>query len=126
MKEYMNRRYKERRALALELLGGKCVKCESTEKLEFDHINRSQKSMTFERMVGVSMERFMAELIKGQLLCSPCHKLKTIEDFGFKVAKGTHGTISAYTYCRCRLCRDAMNEWIRDYRREKRRKEKGR
>lgn len=122
MKEYMMERYYKRRELAIEKLGGKCVKCGSTDKLEVDHIDRTVKELSFERMTMVSMERFLAELAKCQLLCDPCHGDKTLAERGFKKAIGTHGTLSSYRYCKCDLCKGAMKEWRKNYQRPSRAK----
>lgn len=46
MRQYMKRYRDQRRADAIELLGGRCVDCGSTEDLEFDHIDRSEKRFT--------------------------------------------------------------------------------
>ena len=61
----------------------------------------------------------MAELQKCQLLCVSCHMTKTITDRGHSPAKGTHGTISAYRYCHCSLCREAKNKVHRQWKANK-------
>ena len=61
---------------------------------------------------------------KCQLLCKKHHTDKTIVDTGKKLAKGTHGTISSYRYCKCDACREAANKLSREYRRRKRREAK--
>jgi 5-methylcytosine-specific restriction endonuclease McrA len=42
-RRYMLNRYYERRAAAIEKLGGKCSYCGSIEGLEFDHIDPDDK-----------------------------------------------------------------------------------
>lgn len=78
---YMSRkileRYHTRRAMAMERLGGKCAHCGTTENLEFDHIDRDTKSFPISKMWSVAEPRFLAELAKCQILCTPCHKAKT-------------------------------------------------
>jgi 5-methylcytosine-specific restriction endonuclease McrA len=39
MRTYIKARRKVRRARLIELLGGQCVRCGSTDELEFDHID---------------------------------------------------------------------------------------
>lgn len=108
MRTYMKRRYWERRELALALLGGKCAKCPSKNDLEVDHKDSKKKTMSFERMTMVSMEKFMKEISGCQILCDRCHNKKTVVvDKKLKWARGTHGTLSAYRYCKCDKCKAA-------------------
>ena len=70
----------ERRKILIERLGGKCVKCGTTENLQFDHIDpQTKKDRTYcvSTMLGCSMERVTAEADKCQLLCPKCHLEKT-------------------------------------------------
>lgn len=106
-RQYQLRRYHERRREAIQRLGGKCVRCSSTERLELDHIDPKTKSFALAKLWAVREELFATELSKCQLLCEDCHNVKSIGDRGFRVAKGTHGTVSAYRYCHCNLCRAA-------------------
>jgi 5-methylcytosine-specific restriction endonuclease McrA len=41
MNKYMKERYERRRSEAVASLGGKCVVCGTTDRLELDHINPS-------------------------------------------------------------------------------------
>jgi hypothetical protein len=120
MREYMLRRYHERRQYAIRLLGGKCVKCGGQLNLEIDHIDPKEKSFGLGKLWSVSWERFEAELKKCQLLCKEHHIDKTLADRGQRRAEGTHGTLSSYRYCRCSLCKAAWNKWSRQYRRRRR------
>jgi 5-methylcytosine-specific restriction endonuclease McrA len=124
MREYMRKRIADRRARAIIQLGGKCVRCGSTENLEFDHIiagsydpkSRSGKGT----MWTFSEKRFQAELKKCQLLCKDCHWEKTLDDTGKTSAKGTHGTLSAYRYCgppKCEECKMIKREYMQNYER---------
>ena len=81
LRVYMIRRYHERKAWAIERLGGCCVSCGSTEKLEFDHIDASKKSLQLGRVLHtVSRTRFEAELDMCQLLCRGCHITKSLRE----------------------------------------------
>ena len=80
MNEYMKQRYATRRAAAIVLLGGKCVRCKTTLNLEFDHIDPSTKVMSIARASSVSEERWQNEISKCQLLCEDCHLKKTAKD----------------------------------------------
>lgn len=122
MRQYMLRRYHTRRAKAIEYLGSKCTSCESTVALEIDHIDPSSKSLDLGRCYSYSEAIFWAEIQKCQLLCKKCHIEKTIVERGHKVARGTHGTLSSYRYCKCDKCKAAKAQYTREYRRPSRRK----
>jgi hypothetical protein len=127
MREYMKKWIASRRIKAIQQLGGKCVQCGSTERLEFDHIIRGSQDPKSRGGQGVmwtfSEKRLQAELAKCQLLCHDCHWKKTLEDLGIKSAKGTHGTLSAYRYCgppKCEECKAVKREYMRGYERPSR------
>lgn len=123
MRVYMAERYRTRRAKALAYLGGKCVVCGTTADLQLDHIDPRTKTYPADHAChALSETKFWAEIDKCQLLCGLHHVEKSIVDSGKQKARGTHGTISAYRYCRCTLCRDAK----RVYEREAKRKRKAR
>ena len=68
MRSYMLKRYHERRALALDYLGGFCVYCGSTEKLEFDHIDRTSKSFPISKLWSTAEDKFWEEIeVSGTL-----------------------------------------------------------
>ena len=71
-------RRQERRKILLEHLGGKCVGCGTTENLQFDHIDRTQKSFTIGKSMDYSMEKLIPEVEKCQLLCYNCHEIKSL------------------------------------------------
>ena len=75
--EYKREQRKERKAYCIEYLGGKCVKCGSTERLEFDHIKREGKKYEISTRVTNNLNNLKEELDKCQLLCVDCHKIKT-------------------------------------------------
>lgn len=119
MKKYMLERYNTRRNLAIQKLGGKCVRCCSTKELQFDHINPEDKLFTIAKLSSINERQYWEEVDKCQLLCIECHKAKTISDMGMKQAKGNHGTISSYRYCKCSLCKKAKSDYTREYKRKK-------
>lgn len=69
----------KRRAHYVEKHGGKCIKCGSMRKLEFDHKDPREKIS--HKIWSWSIARIEAELEKCQLLCQRCHDLKTYQDF---------------------------------------------
>lgn len=115
LRVHMMRKYHERRAAAIAFLGGVCARCGSTEKLEIDHRDPSSKSFALARRT-VSDEVFWREIEKCQLLCGPHHREKTVLERGQRIAKGAHGTVSSYLYCRCEQCRAAKSAVDRAYR----------
>jgi 5-methylcytosine-specific restriction endonuclease McrA len=80
MRGYIRERRRWRRQRLIEMLGGECVRCGTTDDLEFDHIDPSTKLFA----VGSDMSRAWAKLVeealKTQLLCRPCHVEKGRED----------------------------------------------
>lgn len=104
--DYHRRRYAERMELASKLLGGRCVRCGKNSKLHIDHIDPETKVMELSNMTRLSMERFLGELEKCQLLCTTHHMRK------HHSGEITHGTQSGYTHwkCRCDECRGAVRE----------------
>ena len=117
---YRDRYYKKKNDLIQEL-GGVCVKCGSTEKLQFDHIDPATKSFTIgQKLVNTSLSRLREELAKCQLLCSECHRKKTLSDNGWDTERA-HGTLSKYTKekCRCIECRNMWNRKTQEYKKRK-------
>lgn len=122
-KDYHNAKYQEyRRRNMLFLTGGQepfCVKCGSTEKLEFDHIDPEGKSFSINRRVSLKTKEMRSELLKCQILCQKCHEEKTAkENSGF-----THGTIYGFmkAKCDCAECNFKKRQW-HDARNARRRK----
>jgi len=114
MNAYMKKRYAERRAIAIQLLGGKCVHCGSTENLEFDHIDRTKKSFEYGSLWSGTWEKFLAELAKAQLLCKSCHLKKTRSELGVPHGGGKSGRRN----CKCEPCRKRKAEYMKQYRRK--------
>lgn len=76
------KRYQINKAWALNFLRGKCIKCNSIENLEFDHIYPKTKKFTLTDKFRGSKESFLEELKKCQLLCKKCHLKKTFTEGG--------------------------------------------
>lgn len=105
------------------LLGGKCVKCNTTEKLEFDHINPKNKNFSIgSKIRSFSKEKLLEELEKCQLLCRSCHKEKNKIDNG----EAKCGSLAMYTHhrCRCDLCKKSWSDYMIPYKREWRKKKR--
>ena len=62
---------------AKEKLGGKCIWCETTENLQFDHIDDSIKEYNVANAVRNTRKVFWDEVGKCQLLCVSCHNKRT-------------------------------------------------
>lgn len=110
------RDYREKkREWARSQLGGKCARCGATENLEFDHINRSTKIDHIANLVvNGTMQELIDEINKCQLLCSSCHRIKSIE-FG-DTTETKHGTYQMRIRkgCKCELCVTYMREYNRE------------
>jgi hypothetical protein len=116
MKNYVAERQHRRMTEAIVLLGGKCVVCGSIDNLEIDHIDPTTKTFTIaKRAAGASEVVFQAELLKCQILCDVCHIEKTILERGQLPARGRHGTISTYRYCKCDECRAAKSAYTKSH-----------
>lgn len=108
MREYMLKRYHNRRKAAFDIVGRTCAICGLTfpdEMLELDHIDPNSKSLSFAR--DWSSKKFFSELKKAQALCGTCHVNKTLTDLGR--TRTVCGTNSHYRHqkCRCDLCKAA-------------------
>ena len=118
-REYFNNRRKERRKMFMDLLGGKCENCGSKKDLHFDHKRPSNKEFRIAKFIDAPDDVLKAEVKKCRLLCSKCHKQKTLdkEEFG---ETSKHGTIWRYkSYnCRCKKCTQAMSDYNREKRKE--------
>jgi hypothetical protein len=87
--------------------GKSCVVCGSTESLELDHIDPSQKKYNPAAIWGMSDDNpnKIAELAKCQVLCLVHHKEKTKQ---WHESNRSHGR-SWYAYgCRCDVCKEAQ------------------
>ncbi len=81
------------------MLGGKCVKCESVENLQFNHIDPNTKSFAIGKLLNFPKQVVSDELKKCQLLCKSCHNDKTIinKDGFDKKARGEKVSSSKLT-----------------------------
>ena len=125
MRRYMNRRYQKRKRAAIKALGGKCAKCGSRRRLQFDHRDRRKKKFTIGKfLVSVSEQKLKKELKKCQLLCWYCHNAKTQKELGRNLVKTRngliHGSYAAYNIhkCRCNKCRAAKAAYMKKYRKK--------
>jgi 5-methylcytosine-specific restriction endonuclease McrA len=107
MRAYNKARYHRLRSEIIEQLGGKCIKCGSTTKLELDHKDCKTKSINMSSCLLHGDLVVADEVDKLQLLCYKCHDAKTITDLRQRATKGTnvHGTLSSVRYCKCNVCR---------------------
>jgi len=104
MRTYIKARRKVRRARLIELLGGRCVRCGSTDELEFDHIDPETKVFAVGSDMSRAWDKLVEEALKCQLLCRECHVAKGIEDRPEPV----HSYYRYWYYgCRCATCKAA-------------------
>lgn len=92
---------------------GPCIRCGSNERLEVDHIN--PKTKIDHKVWSWGKERREAELLKCQILCFVCHRLKTNEERGWKL----HGELMWQRGCRCKECVRVHNKKLRKQARDK-------
>ena len=81
-KDHINAKRRERKAKHREhlvnMLGGKCCGCGTTENLQFDHLDRTTKRFNIGNNLASKLEKLEEEARKCQLLCQECHRLKTL------------------------------------------------
>jgi hypothetical protein len=104
MRKYIRAHKHRRRARLINMLGGTCVRCGTTEDLEFDHIDPATKRFAICADLTRAWSELLAEVAKCQLLCRPCHIAKGAEDR----PEVPHG-LYRHEYWRCRrdVCRGA-------------------
>lgn len=118
-KEIRTRKIQKRKQLYLDLLGGVCIECYTTDGLRFDHVMPEDKIFNISQYYEVAIEKVLPELQKCQLLCDACHNKKTISDrtgrLGIEIP---HGTSNAYKNrgCRCDKCKSAFSKYQKSYR----------
>ena len=64
MNAYMKKRWAARKAKAVAFLGGKCMRCDRTKDLQFDHIDPKTKLMSIARAFSRNEEFFWNEVRK--------------------------------------------------------------
>lgn len=122
MREYLKARYHSRRELFMREMGGVCVRCGSTENLEFDHIDRTKKSFNIaKRLHGASMKTLRDELAKCQLLCADCHAKKSDECGDQRQVEHGDG-LTGKRKCKCNECAEVFRAYNREYMRNYRAK----
>lgn len=117
-REYQRRWVAERKAAYFA--DKVCVRCDSVERLRLDHVDPTQK--VSHRIWSWSVARREVELAKCQVLCDPCHKIKTKEQFPITNGRElvSHGNYWMYQKgCRCPACSASVAPWWREYRQRK-------
>lgn len=109
MRDYMSRRYHERRKQAIQALGGKCIDCGTTENLELDHIERSTKLINVSSFTWSDKVYWAEVLDKCTLRCQSCHRKKSAWERS--VVHG--GGLSGKRNCPCEPCRRRKAEYMR-------------
>lgn len=116
---YMRERRQKRRERIIKMLGDTCH-CGSTDRLEIDHKDWSQKAFTLSgKDLDQAWNKIVVEVEKCQLLCHEHHRAKTIAEGRTggghnRIEDPKHGTWVMYTRekCKCEICK----QWRRDYR----------
>lgn len=105
MKAYQRTWLAAKRQRFVNMAGGKCVECGSTESLEFDHIDNNSKTAAVNKIMSGKISRIIEEVLKCQLLCKECHHNKTM---GEEYLRPKHGTLVMYRdhACGCQVCLD--------------------
>lgn len=112
MREYQLVRYYKLRAECIALLGGKCVDCGTTDRLEFDHMHRFGKKYTLGSIMLHSKKKREEELSKCVLRCTYCHSVKTSIESSVDHGGGLTGKRNCY----CTLCKPLKKEYNRKWR----------
>ena len=115
---------RERRDKYVKLLGGVCVDCGTTERLEFDHVDPALKSFDINAKIKCKESLLLPELQKCVLRCKVCHSLKTNRDKRARIIPKPHGTPGRYRQgCKCALCLAAEVERTRAVKLKRKQKE---
>src|SRR5690606_24630613 len=119
--QYMANRYHSKRQALIDELGGKCSSCGSKKNLHIDHMNAKEKTFRAADVHSVSDAKVQKEKSNFQLLCEPCHKKKTHEEWDYSAPKPSHGTYwMARKYkCKCDPCQKAYKEQMKKWRTQK-------
>lgn len=122
MSVYMADRRAKRRADLIALKGSKCQKCESTESLEFNHLDRTLKKFSLSGChLDKAWKSILAEAEKCELVCKGCHLDYTrsqyasgeIQAHNKNLRPFVHGTMRSYQEagCKCDPCRTAKKRY---------------
>lgn len=86
---YSKRRKDQRRSELIDALGGMCARCGAVHNLQFDHIDPSTKKYETSDILSLhpANPKRIAEIAKLQVLCAPCHKAKTRDEYGAGLLK---------------------------------------
>ena len=79
--EVTRQKRRNKRQKLIELMGGKCVKCNSTDRLQFDHIDPNIRSYAIGGHLYKKLDELILESKKCQLLCPRCHLEKTKDEW---------------------------------------------
>ena len=112
-KLYLKERYETQRKFLFSLLGDRCAKCQSQEKLEFDHINPKDKTLEIGRLFTKrTIQGGIQEIVtKCQILCKKCHEDKSAREFSLRPKTFRHGTIYAWMRIRCKCSECLKAKW---------------
>lgn len=110
--EWRKNKIRERKEMYIKKLGGSCIYCGSVKDLEFDHINPNTKVIAISQIWCRKLSVLEKEVSKCQLLCKPCHGIKSGgERKKFYASLPTiHGVISTYSNKKCK-CEDCRLAW---------------
>lgn len=111
---YKKQWHDRRKQKAIDILGGGCVVCGTTDNLEFDHIDPNTVEFRIIPGLRLAWSRVLKELEKCQLLCRDHHWDKTRKDRNLN--DGKHGIIGMYTNrgCRCVACKATWAAYYRN------------
>jgi len=110
VRECVARLREQRRAYAINKLGGCCAHCGSTADLEFDHKDPLTKVDGIANLWTSRIEVLDAELVKCQLLCRACHRVKTEANGDIPVKPVT------YIDLICAFCSEPFQRPAKNYR----------
>lgn len=84
-RDYSRAYYHRRKQKLIDMLGGKCAKCGTTDELTFDHKDPTEKSFSVGKLLNYRWSIILREIEKCQILCAPCHREKNRSDGTFKL-----------------------------------------
>lgn len=101
--------YERKKSNLLDALGRACVNCGSSENIEFDHVDRSEKSFSILTEWKRPLHELLEEVKKCQPLCATCHADKTRVELSVEHGGGLSGKRN----CKCPLCKNRKAEYTR-------------